>query len=525
MFPLSITKIASANYLFLPVFARLTAIKHNSFEFSLRVLTMSLIIGREPEVQLLSDLLDSDKAEFLVVYGRRRIGKTFLISEFFKTKGLYFELTGANKAPTKIQLENFISEYTDVFCQGKRDASVKNWFEAFELLRKKIEEKIAELAKGPAPETKIILFLDELPWLSTPKSLFLSALEYLWNRHLSRMKQVILIVCGSAASWMIKKIINSRGGLHGRATQQMHLKPFTLAQTKIYLESQNIYLSTKDLTDLYMAIGGVAKYLTYIPRGQSTSQIIHTLCFAPMAPLKEEFDRLYHSLFDQAEIYIKIIRLLAKAPYGISQGDLLEKAGLPSGGSSSEILTSLEQTGFIMKVPFFNKPQKSARYRLIDEYSLFYLHWIEKSETANLSSSDPLYWQKQQARPAFKTWSGFAFETLCLKHMSAIKNALGISGVITRESTYWDETCQIDALIERDDNAINLCEMKYTQEPLPMTAALANALQAKKSYFSSLTSGRKTLLNTLVTLYSPQKNTHFLASVDCVVLVESFLKN
>lgn len=473
----------------------------------------SKIYGREKEKQLLDKILNSDKAEFTVVYGRRRIGKTFLIQQYFQEKGVYFELTGTNNAPMQNQLGNFSQEIARVFYQGKPQEAPKSWSSAFNQL-------LTQLQKVPA-DKPIILFFDELPWLATSRSYFLQSLEHLWNRHLSRMPNVKLIVCGSAASWMIKKIINNKGGLHGRATQIIHLKPFTLGQTKDFLACQHVQLSNKDLVDLYLAIGGVAKYLTYVERGFSSAQIINKLCFDEHAPLKDEFNRLYHSLFKNAGHHLAIVKVLAKSHYGLPKNEILKKSKLPSGGQSSSILEELEHAGFIMKMPFFGHKAKMNRYRLADEYSLFYLRWLDTAQEIDNTPSN--FWLKQSTSQNFKVWSGLAFETLCLKHIKEIKAALGIESVITRSSTYYDNNCQIDGILDREDNAINLFEIKYTSHKVPTNKAFADKLNQRRAHFASASKTRKTLINTLITNEVPDANMHFTASVDTLVLIEQLL--
>lgn len=282
------------------------------------------IIGRKSELDILNKIYRSKQAEFLAVYGRRRIGKTFLISEYFRNKGKYFELTGTKDASLKTQLSNFREEFADAFYGGVKQELPKSWQEAFNQLRRKVEE----LDKNQ----KIIIFLDELPWLAAQRSGVLKSLEHVWNRYLSRLKNIILIVCGSAASWMLNKIIYNKGGLYGRLTSEMNLMPFTLAETELYLRAQGIILDRKQIIELYLAFGGVAKYLSNLEKGKSSAQIISDNFFAKEGSLPLEFHQLYDSLFDNPHHHIAIVKCLAKRETGMTQDEILKNTKLSSGG-------------------------------------------------------------------------------------------------------------------------------------------------------------------------------------------------
>lgn len=472
------------------------------------------IIGRKEELQLLQTIYESDIPEFLVLYGRRRIGKTYLISEFFKNKGIYFEITGIKDGTTQEQLFQFAYEFSRQFNQGTRIPTPKSWGEAFNLLNEAIEK---------APKNKkIILFFDEVPWMASAKSRFLAMLEHFWNRYLSRNKNVILIICGSASSWIIKNIINNKAGLHGRVTRKIRLLPFTLSETEQYLNSRHIELDRKQIIDLYLAIGGVPKYLLYVERGKSAAQIVNDLCFSPNGGLYNEFNNLYKSLFDHYELHLALIHALVKAPNGLTKNELLEKAKLTSGGSSSKIIQELIDSGFVAYVPKFGKRKAKGIYRLIDEYSIFYLTWIESLSPLSIESANQDYWLKKYGSAKWNAWSGCAFESVCLKHIQKIKNALGISSINTIESgwRYYpkqgneDSGAQIDLVIDRADKCINLCEMKYSDSEFILEKAYANRLLSRKNLFKLETETNKTLFTTLVTTYGAKKNASYLSIID-----------
>lgn len=475
---------------------------------------MSKIIGRKNEQEDLRKILMSHEASFLAIYGRRRIGKTYLIKNYFKDKGLFFHLTGIQDAPLDIQLQNFAVEFSDRFLKGKETQKPKNWFAAFQMLRKEIE-KIPK-------QMKAIIFIDELPWLSAPRSMFLQALEHLWNRYLSELPNVILIVCGSAASWMIDNIINNKGGLHGRVTKEMRLLPFTLQETEEFLLGKEIHLDRKQILELYMCLGGVAKYLSYLEKGKSTAQSIGELCFSCNAPLIAEFHKLYRSLFHQHEDHEKIVNALAKARSGLSYQELVKKTGLATGGTLSKKLNELKQSGFIAEIPLFNEGEKKYQYLLVDEYSLFYLTWNAGVSSFDLQSRGSEYWMKQRNTQSWKTWTGHAFECLCLKHIDGIKKELGLAAVQTSTSKWKympskgakESGTEIDLVIDRADQCINLCEIKFYEGEFTVSKEYLNKLRQKRECFETITKTRKSTFITLITTYGTKHNDHYVRAAD-----------
>ncbi len=457
---------------------------------------MENIFARQKELKILEKIYHSNQPEFLSIYGRRRIGKTFLIRQFFKNKGLYFELTGIKEGSLRQQLQSFNIEFSRVF--GIL-ATPRGWIEALDTLRRAIEQI--------SSRERVILFFDEIPWLATPRSGFLQALEHFWNRYMSDDPRIILIVCGSAASWMIKKINRNKGGLHGRLTAEIRLLPFDLGETEKFLLSRGITLERKQLIDIYMAIGGVAKYLSYVERGRSSLQVIGQLCFN--GPLFREFDELYSSLFQHCTRHITVVKALAEASAGLTTSEICQITGMSSGGGIATILDELEASGFIIPHASFGKKKYEMRYRLIDEYSLFYLRWITQANSVDLNGVDEDFWLKMGNAPAGRAWSGYAFENLCMKHIRKIKNALGISGVSTRESAWIykpppgseERGTQIDLIIDRADNCVNLCEIKYSNNPFPITKDYALKLQAKRAIFIEKTHLKKSIFLTFITTY------------------------
>ncbi len=475
---------------------------------------MNTIYGRQQEIKKLETIYSSQHAEFLAIYGRRRVGKTYLIHEFFKKKGLYFELTGIKDATINVQLNNFTIEFSDLFFKGVKQPVPADWFEAFTQLRYQIE--------NIKHDEKIILFFDELPWLVSPKSNFLQALDHFWNRYMSRDKRIILIICGSAASWMIKNVINNKGGLYGRISREIRLIPFELSEVEEYLKTRDIKLERKQVLEIYMAIGGVAKYLTYIERGRSSAQIINDICFSGSGGLHKEFNKLYASLFNKHENHIKIIKELSKNRSGLTKGELLKKTGLKSGGTSSNIFNELVESNFIIYIPPFGKARNSGKYRLIDEYSLFFLTWIEKAPDIGIRGVEKNYWLKKYSSRSWNTWSGFAFESICLKHIEKIKRALGIAGVSTNESCWYlkpdknssEKGAQIDLVIDRADNCINLCEIKFHNSLFKADRKFVEAQMNKIERFRNSSKTKKAIFTTLITTYGAEENSYYNEIVD-----------
>lgn len=473
---------------------------------------MEKILGREKEKAILKKILQSNQASFLAIYGRRRIGKTFLIRNYFARKGVFFHLTGIQDGNLEDQLRGFSVEFADQFKKGKKIDTPKDWFEAFQMLRREIE--LVPLEK------KVILFLDELPWLATPRSKLIQSLDHVWNRYLSAMPNVILIVCGSAASWILENVINDKGGLHGRITHTIRLLPFTLVETEQFLQAKGIHLDRKQLIEMYMCVGGVAKYLLYFDRGVSIAQMVGELCFTYGAPLLSEFHKLYRSLFHDHTQHLKLVEALSKKRAGLSYQELSQKSKIPSGGTLTKKIQELVESGFVTEVSMFKKSQKLSRYILTDEYSLFYLSWISGASALDVQSRGAEYWLEQYNTQAWKCWAGHAYENLCCKHIDRIKNALGLRAVRTASSR-WQQTpeedregAEIDLVIDRADNCINICEIKFYNDTFTISKDYALKLRKKKAIFMESTSTKKSVFLTLITTYGVHCNQHYHSLID-----------
>lgn len=456
-----------------------------------------MIIGRKEEQQILRLAVQSENSEFVAVYGRRRVGKTYLIRETFGYK-FTFQHTGLAKGNTKEQLFSFAISLRDA---GYDDCPIpKSWLEAFSLL--------STYLKNSTDEKKII-FLDELPWMDTPRSNFISAFEHFWNGWASARKDIVLIICGSATSWIINKVINDHGGLHNRVTKQIALQPFTLKECEMFTESKGIEMSRYQLAECYMVLGGIPYYWSLLEKGLSLSQNIDKIIFAKNGKLSNEFNQLYASLFKSPEQYIDVVTALGKKKAGMTREEIIAATDMYSSGTLSKVLDELVYCGFIRKYNGFDKKSKQAIYQLIDNYTLFYFKFIQQNE-----NNDEHFWSASIDSAMHRAWSGLAFERLCMAHTQQIKAALGIAGVLSnvyswrKEADETSDGAQIDLLIDRKDQVINLCEMKYSLSEYAIDAEYEQKLRNKKSAFIDATNTRKAVHLTMVTTFGIKANAH-----------------
>ncbi len=458
------------------------------------------IIGRFHEQEILRQFLKSEKAEFLALYGRRRVGKTYLIRNFFEeTSCIFFHATGIQGGNPKKQIEQFYKQIGMTFYGGASIQSRQRWLDAFEDLTKATQQI--------ARTKNIVIFLDEFPWMSTKRSGLLQALEYYWNRYWNHDTRIKLIICGSSASWIIEKIINNKGGLYNRVTRNMRLFPFTLYETKSFLASLDIYLNEQQILNLYMVLGGVPHYLALCRRGLSASQCIDEICFHKDAALIDEFERLFASLFQNSEIYIDLIRIIGRSRYGVSQAKIIHEKRASSGGRAIYRLKQLEEAGFILSFLPYGNQEKGKYFKIVDEYTLFYLHWI-KPALASIRKLDHNsgYWLSKARSQSWKSWAGYAFEAVCHKHISQIQKALGIeAGADIGSWRYIPSTedgevgAQIDLLFDRPDEVITICEIKHSGQPFIIDKIYADVLIKKIEVYKQHTRTKKHIFLAMIT--------------------------
>jgi hypothetical protein len=458
---------------------------------------MNKLIGREKEAAFLKNLTQSKKSEFVIIYGRRRVGKTYLIRQVLGNQFTFY-YTGVYHVKQAQHLANFHASLVKYSNGLDNIAPLNNWFEAFEALT-----RIVEKSKGE----KKVIFIDELPWLDTATSNFVPALEYFWNSWASNRNDVLLIACGSAASWMTNKLINNKGGLHNRVTQRIKLDPFTLNECENFFKEKNGVFDRYQLVQLFMAFGGIPFYLDQVDVSLSAAQNINNLCFTKTGLLQNEFNNLYASLFKKAEKHVTVIEALATKLKGLSRDELITKSKLPNSGNTTKLLKELEESDFIRKYNSFGKTQRNMMYQLTDFYSLFYLRFIKSNNAINED-----FWLNSIDSQAVKAWSGYAYEQVCLWHLSAIKKALGISGIQTKSSAWLatspDKKAQIDLVIDRKDHVINICEMKFSMESFSITKQYADEIKKKIAAFKTETKTRKAIYFTMITSFGLEQNSY-----------------
>lgn len=458
-----------------------------------------MIIGREQEKAELLNAARAEYSKFVAVYGRRRVGKTYLIRETFNYK-FTFQHTGLAQGGMKDQLLNFCTSLQTA--SGKKYAQFKTWYEAFFAL----EEWL-----GSLPEGKKIIFFDELPWMDTPRSKFISGLEHFWNSWASARKDILLIVCGSATSWIVNKLINNHGGLHNRLTNKILLQPFTLAECSRFSEANKLGMSRYQIMENYMIMGGIPFYWSLLKRELSMAQNIDALFFTPNEGLSHEFEQLYASLFNNPVPYMQIVTALASKNKGLTRDEIVQTSGLPTGGDLSRQLAELEWCGFIRKYNSIDKRIKNTLYQLIDNFTLFYFQYIHGKK-----SNDEHFWTNSIDTALHRTWSGLAFERVCLQHIKQIKAALGIAGVLTNVYSWQTDThqaqsigkTQIDLLIDRNDGVINLCEMKFSSQEYAISEDEEMKIRRRRGNFLDATKTKKAVHITFVTPYGIKKNAH-----------------
>jgi len=469
------------------------------------------IIGRYKEKHALKQYVESDKSEFVAVYGRRRVGKTYLIKEFFRNS-FSFYISGMANATKEEQLENFNAT---LITYGKRPyLRTRNWMESF--------RQLIHLLQNSRKKGKKIIFIDELPWFDTPRSGFMTGLEYFWNTWASSRNDILLITCGSATSWMINKLLKNRGGLYNRVTRRMALEPFNLAECEAFLQYKKIVLSRKSIVESYMIFGGIPFYLNLFEKGLSLAQNVDKLCFAKNGELRDEFSILYASLFKKPANHELVIKTLANKKTGLTRNEIIQETKLQGGGLTT-ILEELEQCHFIRSYNAYEKKTKEQIYQLVDFYSLFYITFIK-----NARQNEEHFWTNLVSNAKHHTWTGYAFEQVCMQHASQIRQKLGVSGVITYLAAWRSKkskpAVQIDLLIDRKDGIINLCEMKYAEDKYIITKKIDENLRHKKSTFIREANVRKAVHITMVTTYGVKRNAYW-GNIQSEVKMDDLFRN
>ena len=472
------------------------------------------MIGREAEKERLQRCVNMEQAQLIIVYGRRRVGKTFLIRQFFHDQ-FVFQLTGAYEQPRLVQLRNFAYELKQL--TGIKQKVPSDWIEAFQMFR----DALSALPK----DRKNVVFFDEMPWLDTQRSGFLPAFEWFWNGWGASQDNLVMIVCGSATSWMVEHIAENKGGLFSRQTCRIFLKPFSLRETEQYLESRGINWDRYHIAETYMVLGGIPYYLSLLRPELSFHDNIDALFFSKDAELWDEFGHLYRTLFKNSELYISVVEALSRKRGGLTRAETAKNAGISLNGNLSKVLKDLEYSGFVRQNPFYGKKKAEARYQLCDYYSLFYFRFLK-----DRSGKDQHFWKNAMEHPSRYAWAGLTFELLCMDHIAYIKQKLGISGVLTEESSWYCKGnedsglpgAQIGLILERRDRVINLCEIKYSINPYVIDRETDLSLRNKADVFRRSTQCNKTIQITMITTFGLQPNRYSQFINSQVVLEDLF---
>ena len=472
-----------------------------------------MLIGREQEQKRLLEAFNSKEPQFIAVYGRRRVGKTYLVRETLKNKFL-FEHSGLAQSDMSSQLEAWKSSLVE---SGMKDAEIPaTWIEAFDMLK--------SLIKSSRRRRKVI-FIDELPWLDTPRSGFIAALEHFWNGWASGRDDVMLVVCGSATSWIINKLINNYGGLHNRVTGKIHLKPFTLHECELYLKSRHIAMRRYSILECYMILGGIPYYWSFLKQGESLSQNIDRMCFNPDGELFNEFNSLYASLFRNPQPYISIVTVLASKRVGLTREQIANELPIANNGMLTQVLQDLEYCGFIRKYSQPSMKVKKSIYQLMDPYTIFYFQFI-----AHNIHHDKNYWSNMLESSTHHAWSGLAFERVSMLHVEQIKSALGIAGVATMAYAWSAPStsdgrrgAQVDIIIDRNDNVINLCECKFSKQEYSLTHEDEMSIANKVERVAEVSSKHKSIHVVLVTTFGVVNNA-YIDVVQCVITAKDLFK-
>lgn len=467
---------------------------------------MKNLIGREYEVKRLQRVYESCESEFVMVYGRRRVGKTFLVREFFNNT-FDFYLTGIAGGSYREQLSNFRASMIMVDENLGRTLPA-NWWEAFDQLK---------VLLSRSRRKRKVVFLDEMPWIDTPRSGFVKALEHFWNSWASARTDIILVVCGSAAAWMVSHVVRNHGGLHNRLTLKLKLSPFTLSETRSYLKSRGIRWDERTVAECYMIMGGIPYYLKLLDSSLSLSQNIDQLFFADDAELSDEFGNLYASLFRDSDDHVKIVSLLAKKRTGYTREQIVEALKINDGGSLSRRLDELELCDFIRRYSAVGNTRYI--YQLTDFYTLFYFNFIARRKTL-----DNHHWQHLINTPAYNTWCGLSFERLCFAHLEQIKHILGISGMATSTYAYHDSHVQIDMVIERADRIVDMCEIKYTDKPFAISKTYAQELDNKAQVLANKIKKQRSVYLVMITASGLSQNEHSINRINNILTLNDLFK-
>lgn len=473
------------------------------------------LIGRKTEKATLQHCLNSSESKLVAVYGRRRVGKTFLIRQFFKEK-IKFEVAGLHNGEMTDQLEHFTSTLVKYGWQEAVLHPPKSWRMAFDMLERFID--------ALPPKEKKVIFLDELPWFATPRSKFLMAFQNFWNAYCTKRDDIVCVICGSAAAWMIKKVLKNKGGLHNRVSEKIRLTQFNLAETALFLRNKGIRWSQYDIAQLYLTTGGIPYYLDAVRKGESVVQFVHRVCFTKDGILADEYKTLFRSLFDDSERHYQIVEALDTKKSGLTRTEIIKKTNLSSGGSLTTALDELEESGFIESLVPYQKKRTKLLYKLVDNFVIFYLKFMRTQPLRTQRN-----WTNIIKSQSWVSWSGLAFERLCFAHLPQIKQALKLEAIesiiATWAKTDQDSGAQIDLLIDRADRIVNVCEIKFASADFVIDKDYARKLRNNIRRFAEEPANkRKSIFLTLITTFGVADNEYAKELVQSEVILEDLFQ-
>ena len=440
------------------------------------------IIGRREEIRELEKCEKSKKSELVCVYGRRRVGKTYLVEQSFANL-FAFRATGVESGNTRTQLKSFYQRLVEA---GDTERRVpQDWFEAFSRLERILAaENIRRSIHG-----KRIVFFDEFPWFATPRSDFLEAFGEFWNRCGTAQGDFLFIICGSATSWIIKNILEDTGSLYNRVTSQIFLRPFSLRETELYMESRVFGWSRRQIVECQMIFGGLPYFFDLLNPDESLTWNINALIFKPHALLRHESKKLLEATLKKSPAYNDILKCLSSHYYGMQKNACFASLDI-SQGTFSRAVEDLIKCGYVHESVDRYSKGHPLRLQLIDPFLLFHYNFLEKGYSETTRFED---FKSDTGR--YNNWRGHAFEILCMYHIDHIKNALGISGVRTNSYAWVSEKneAQIDLVLDRDDGIVNICEEKYTDTAFAVSAEYEERLLKKMDIYRAETKTKKAL--------------------------------
>ena len=469
------------------------------------------LVGRQNEWELLDEVMKSRESEMVIVYGRRRVGKTFLINKFFDNT-YAFKHTGVFNTSTGTQLERFAASLEDY--SGEAVSVPENWYKAFDMLKAYLRT---------VRSAKKVVFIDEMPWLDTAESDFVSALESFWNGWASAEDNIVLVACGSATSWMTDKLLGDKGGLFNRSATRIFLRPFNLKETEEYLKSRGFELTRYDIAECYMIMGGIPFYLKQMNPRWSLARNIDMMFFKEKGLLWDEFDHLYNTLFKNADSYIAVVEALSRKRMGMTRKEIVKETGISDNGDFGKVLKNLVDNEFIRPYNYFGNKKRDTIYQLADFYTMFYFSYIKDNY-----GRDENFWANSTDLPLRRSWAGYSFEQLCLHHLEQIRRSIGILAVQCETSAWFSKGAegkrgaQIDLLIDRRDRVINICEMKYSINEFTIDSEYDKSLRNKIQVFRDETKTRKALHLTMITTYGVKRNVYSNGVQSQVVLDDLF---